>query len=95
MLNHLDLRAKLRFDPLDQAAFLVCALHPDEFETGETALEGSTQEFAALLVLDISFMDEDVHEQAVGINQDVPLAAFPFVASVVTASPPFWLVFTD
>ena len=40
-------------------------------------------------------MHQDVHQQAVGIHQDVPLAAFHFLTPIVAAQPPFWLVFTD
>jgi hypothetical protein len=76
-------------------ALLVGAIHPDELEPWEAALEGDEQEFAALLVLNIGFMHQHVHQQAVGIDQDVPLAPFHFFAAVVAAPPPFWLVFTD
>lgn len=62
VLHHLDLPIKLRFDPLHEVAFLVRAIHPDELETGEAGLECRQQEFAALVVLDIGFMDQDMQQ---------------------------------
>src|SRR5262249_41027202 len=95
MLHHLNLPTKLRFDPLDAVAFLVRAIRPDELEAREAAREEGEQPFAALVVLEIGFMHQHRHQQAVGIHQDVPLPPLHCFAPVVTAEPPFWLVFTD
>jgi hypothetical protein len=41
------------------------------------------------VVLDIGFMDQHLHQQPIGIHQDVPFAPFHFFAAVVAAEPPF------
>jgi hypothetical protein len=47
------------------------------------------------MILDIGLVHQQVQQEAVGINQQMALAAFDALASVIAATPPFWLVFTD
>ena len=60
---------------------------------------GATQllpeEFATLLILDVGLMDHDFQDHAHRVDEDMPLAPLDFLAAVIAASPPFWLVFAD
>jgi hypothetical protein len=47
------------------------------------------------MILKISLMHEYMHDQPIGVDEQVPLATFDLLAAVVTAPPPFWLVFAD
>jgi hypothetical protein len=47
------------------------------------------------MVLDIGLMHQHVQDHARGIYEDMPLAPLHFLAAVIPAGPPFWLVFTD
>ena len=50
MLHNLNLPAKRRLDPLDEAALVVCSISPDELEPRKTALERSKQPSAAVII---------------------------------------------
>jgi len=95
MLDNLDLPAQRHLDPLDKAAFAVSALGPDQLEPGKACSERREQIFATIVILQTSLMHQQVDNQAVGIHQDMALAAFNRSAAIVAAPPPFWLVFTD
>ena len=95
VFDNLDLPTQRRLDPLDKAAFLVSTIGPDQLETRKALSERREQVFATVVVLKTGLMHELVHDQAVGIHQDMALAAFDLLATVVAAPPPFWLVFTD
>ena len=95
MLHNLHLPTQRLFDPLDEAALLVGTIRPDETQTGEAARKHFQQGFAAVMILDISLMDEQAHDQPGGIDEQMPLAPFHALAAIVAAPPPFWLVFTD
>ena len=41
------------------------------------------------MILDIGLVDKGVHDQPIGIDEDMPLAPFDFLAAVIAASPPF------
>jgi hypothetical protein len=95
MFDNLDLPAQRDLDPLDKAAFVVSAIGPDQLETWKALSERREQVFATIVVLKTGLVHELVHDQTVGIHQDMALAAFDLLASVIAAPPPFWLVFTD
>jgi hypothetical protein len=95
MFDNLDLPAQRGLDPLDKAAFVVSAIGPDQLETWKALSERREQVFATIVVLKTGLVHELVHDQTVGIHQDMALAAFDLLASVIAAPPPFWLVFTD
>ncbi len=89
MLDDLHLPAERFLDPLDKAAFLVCTVGPDEFKTGKAALERFQQKFAAMVILDVGLMDEDLQDQPIGIDEQMPLPPFDLLAAVIAAKPPF------
>ena len=89
MGHNLDDAAQFGLDPCREVEALVAAIGPDQLEPGKDPFEGSQQQFAALLVLDVGFMHELVQDQAVGIDEDVALAALDLLAAVIAAPPPF------
>src|SRR5258707_3917226 len=95
VLHRLHLPAERLFDPLHEATFLVRTVNPDHLKSGKAASQRFQEEFAAGMILDIGLMHHQVQDHACGIHEDMPLAPFDFLAAVVAASPPFWLVFTD
>lgn len=95
VFDDLDLPAQRRFDPGDKAAFVVSAIGPDQLETRKALFEGPEQAFAPIVVLKTGLMHQQMHDQSIGVDEQVPLAAFDLLAAVVAARPPFWLVFTD
>jgi hypothetical protein len=40
-------------------------------------------------------MNKHMQDEPVRVDEQVPLAPFDFLATVVASQPPFWLVFTD
>ena len=95
MFHNLDLPSQRRLDPLVEAFLLVAAIGPDQLQTREIPFEWRKQALAATVVLDVGFMDERMHNQPIGIDKQVALAAFDLFAPIVAASPPFCVVFTD
>ena len=94
VFDNLDLPAQRRLDPLDKTTFVVGAIGPDQLETRKALSEGPEQVFATIMVLKTGLMHEQMHDQPIGVDEQVPLAAFDLLAAVVAARPPFWLVFT-
>ncbi len=76
VFDNLDLPAQRGLDPLDKAAFLVSAIGPDQLETRKALSERREQVFATMVVLKTGLVHELVHDQTVGIHQDMALAAF-------------------
>ena len=95
MFHNLDVPSQLRLDPLAEAFLLVCAIRPDQLETRKDPFERCKQALAAAVVLDVGFMHEYMQDQPIGIDQQVALAPLDLLAAIVTASPPFCVVFTD
>jgi hypothetical protein len=95
MFYNLHLPAQCCFDPLDEATLLVRTVSPHETQSRKAALEWLQEQFAALLILDVGFMHEQMQDHPSGIDEQVPLAPFHAFATVKAARPPFWLVFTD
>jgi hypothetical protein len=95
VLHRLHLPAKRLFDPLHKATFLVRTVDPDQLEPRKAAFEQLQEVFAACVIQKTSLMYQDVEDQTQGVDEDMPLAPFDFLAAVIPASPPFWLVFTD
>lgn len=93
--HNLDLAAQLGLDPVGEAAALVAAIRPDQLEPWEDPAQGSQQQFAALLVLDVGLMHQHLQDQAGGVDQQVALAPLDLLAAIIAAPPPFWLVLTD
>jgi hypothetical protein len=89
MLDHLHLPPKRLFDPLDEAAFLVGAVDPDQLEPRKAAFEWLQEVFSALVIQDTSLMHQHVEDQTQGVDEHMALAPFDFFAPVIAASPPF------
>jgi hypothetical protein len=95
MLDNLHVPPERFLDPLDEATLVVRAVSPDVFESWKAPSERSQEMFSSLLILDIGLMDQHLQDQTHGINEQMSLAPFDFLAAVITANPPFWLVFAD
>src|SRR5260221_13651844 len=95
VFDDLDLPAERRLDPLDETTLVVGAIGPDQLEPRKGSLERRKQELAPIVILDTGFMDEDLHDQPIGVHEHMALAAFDLLAAIVAAQPPFWLVLTD
>ncbi len=95
VLHRLHLPAERLLHPLNEATFLVRTVDPDQLESGKAASQRFQEEFAACVILDIGLMHQHVQDHARGIDEDMPLAPFDFLPTVIPARPPFWLVFTD
>src|SRR5215469_13205090 len=95
MLDDLHVPPKVLFDPYLKVTLLVGAIGPDQTQTRKRSLQRLQQKFASLMILDVGLMNQQVQQEAIGINQHMPLAAFHPLATIVAATPPFWLSFTD
>ncbi len=95
MLDDLHLPTEPLLHPSYEIALLVGAIHPDQLEARKAVFERGKQVFATVVVLNTGLVHQEVHDQAVGIDEQMALAAFDLFAPVVTARPPFWLVLTD
>jgi len=71
VFDNLDLRAQRGLDPLDKAAFLVSAIGPAQLETPKALSERREQVFATIVILKTGLVHQLVHDQAVGIHQDL------------------------
>ena len=77
---------------------LVGAVGEQLFEKGEEAEQRRQQREAAVAVLNVGGGDDAVQEQALGIDEDVPLLALDQLARIkagrIDAGPPFSALFT-
>ena len=77
---------------------LVGAVGEQPFEKGEQAEQRRQQGEAAVAILNVGGGDDAVQEQALGIDEDVPLLALDQLARVeagrIDARPPFSALFT-
>lgn len=95
MFDDLDLPATCHLDEGSKAAFVVSAIGPNELETRKAARQRFEQEFPAIVILDVGFMHQHVYDQPIRVDEDMPFAPLYFLPTVISAYPPFWLVFTD
>jgi hypothetical protein len=89
VFNDLHFPTERLLDPGNKASFVVGTIGPDEFEARKATLERVQQEFAACVILDIGFMHQHLENQAIRINEQVPLSPLDFLPTVVAAKPPF------
>src|SRR5580658_5073932 len=88
------------FGPVDQLSG-VAAVGPDQLQTREQSsalalfVELGQHQLGPVAVLKIGCMDNNRNNQPQRVDHDVPLSSADFLASVVTAAPPFSAVFTD
>ncbi len=75
--------------PLDEVAFLVRAVDPDQLEPRKTAAQWLQEVFAALVIQETGLMHQHMEDQTQGVDEHVPFTPFHFLATVIPASPPF------
>ncbi len=93
MFDHLHMHWQGRFDP-GKALPAVARIRPDQLKTGTSPHQGSQHQLGSIPILDVSGMHAGGQEPALGIDEDMPLAPFYLLSSVVAAQPPFWVVLT-
>src|SRR5271165_630331 len=103
-LSHQQLKVSLEFDDLDvdarQNAFhralelrpLIAGVGIELDQERESAEEARHQQRAAVAILDVGGMHDRVHQQPLGIDEDVPLLTLDLLARIVArridAGPP-------
>ena len=80
--------------PINEAAG-IAAVGKDQLQTSKTRPQSAEQELAAISVLNVGRMNDQGHDQADRIDDQMALAAKDFLAGIVPAVPPFSAVFTD
>lgn len=80
-------------NPFDELSS-VSAISPNQLQTRETPYQLRKDESGAVSVLDIGRVNNNSEYQPERIYDDVPLATIDFLPSIVTAKPPFSVVFT-
>ena len=77
---------------------LVTAIGVELQQEGVEPKQRAHQQHATVAVLDVGGVDDGLHQQALGVDQDVPLLALDLLACVVAqgidADPPFSAPFT-
>ena len=77
---------------------LIGAVSEQSFEEGEQAEQGRQQSQAAIAILHVGGRDDAVQEQALGVDQKVPLLALDQLGRIkagrIDARPPFSALFT-
>lgn len=73
----------------------VSSIGPNPFQSRELPDQFGQHPLGPVAILDIGRMYNHPQKQAQGVYNDVPLAAFDLLASVVATCPPFSTVFTD
>ena len=80
--------------PLDQFSGVAC-VSPDQAHTPKSSFQFTYNQLRAISVLSVSGMHRHLQQQPCGIHYDVLLSTFDLLARVITARPPFSVVFTD
>lgn len=80
--------------PIDEPTG-IASVGEDQLETSEARSHLPDQQLAAVAILDVGRMDNQRHDQANGIDDQMTLTAKDFLARVVPTIPPFSAVFTD
>lgn len=92
-LDDFDLPGADVGDDLRDAWPLVCGIGEELDDRREAALGVAQQAADAIAILQVGAMDDDVQQQAEGVDDDVPLAAGDLLARVVALrvdrGPPF------
>jgi hypothetical protein len=81
-------------DPREKLAG-VASIGPDTAQAQERVREHAKQQLRAIAILDIGGVNDDGDQQPERVDEQVPLASTDFLARIVTARPPFSVVFTD
>ena len=91
-----DLQAPVAEGRHDRRQFLagIGAVGPDHREPREQRRQAAQDEDRAIAILDVGGMNDDLEDQAEGIDDDVSLAALDLFPGVEAAGPPFSASFT-
>lgn len=89
VFHNLYLPVKYLLDPLNKTPFVVSTIGPDEFQSWEAALKRFQEEFATLIILYVGLMHQHLQDEAVGVNEHMPLAPFHSLPAIVAPRPPF------
>ncbi len=73
----------------------IAAVGEDQLQTSKTRSQFVEHQLAAVSILNVGRMDNQRHDQANGIDDQMALAAKDFLARIVPAVPPLSAVFTD
>ena len=98
-LDDLDLDPRQDFGQrIGEDRPLIGAVGEQFFEIGEPAKQRRQQQNAAVAVLDVGGMNDGLHQQALRIDQDVPLLALDFLSCIepvrIDRGPPFSALLT-
>jgi hypothetical protein len=80
-----------------EARTLISSIGVELEKEGIEAKQGGHEEDAAIAVLNISGMHDGVHQEALRVDENVPLLAFDLLARIVAMRvviPPFSALFT-
>jgi hypothetical protein len=72
----------------------VAAIGPDERQSREEPFCSLEQQFRSVTILNVRLMHLDFQDETQGINEDMALATFDFLACIIATRPPFSVVFT-
>lgn len=73
----------------------IATVGEDQLQASKARPQLAEQQLAAVSILNVGRMDDQRHDQADGIDDQMTLAAKDFLARIVPAIPPFSAVFTD
>ena len=93
-LDDRDGPAQCRFDPVFAAA-AIARVDPQMCQARETAILSVEHQEGTVTVGDVGGMNDRAQEEALGIDQQMPLAATQFLRAIIAAGPPFSVVLTD
>ena len=93
-LDNLQNPSRHSLNPVNQLSS-VASVSPDQLEARKTPYQFIDNQLCSIPVLDISRVDYDGQQQTYGVYHDVPFAPRHLLTSVITARPPFSVVFTD
>ncbi len=80
--------------PIDEPTG-IATVGKDQLETSEARSQLPDQQLATVAILDVGRMDNQRHDQANGIDDQMTRTAKDFLARIVPTIPPFSAVFTD
>ena len=80
--------------PINQLSS-ISSVGPDQLHSGKTSFGPFKQEFGSISILDIGRMNHNREHEPHRIDKKMSLAPLYFLASIVSARPPFSVVFTD
>ena len=67
----------------------------DQFQSPESSAQTFHQQHAAVAVLNVGGMNDQLDDQPQRVDQDMSLASLDFLARIISTVPPFSAVFTD